>query len=181
MPKKLKAKIALVNVPSDNPDATQKFYSQFLGIDLARSLYEETESYHAPISSDGIDLTVNPRHSPQETPMVMYAVDNLDHASREVENLGGERLWGPESLPIAPSALDDYRKNVQEEFPGVNVTNDMGRAAIFQDPGGTQFGLVQLAEHAHGHFATGRFSQPLTDKQERIHKKAMESAKKVHS
>lgn len=176
---KLKANLILVNVPTDDPEQTQRFYSEFLGIDLVRSLYEEKVSYHAPISNDGIDLTINERFSPQETPMVLFAVDDLDSTLDDLRGLGGDVVWGPSDMPIAPSAREDYKRVVKEEWPELRASDDLGRAAIVRDPGGGQFGVVELEEHAHGHFAHGRFRKELDDKQVRVHRKAAEVSKKV--
>lgn len=179
MPKKLRGNLIMVNVPSGDVAKTAQFYSQFLGIELARSLYDKSESYHAPVSEDGVDLAVNPQHTPQEQPMAFWAVDNLDQTLQQVRNGGGEVVWGPDKLPIAPEAREDYKKVLKEEWPELTPTNDLGTAAVIEEPGGTQVGLVQLAEHAHGHFNDGKFAKGLSDKQVKVHEKAMKLSKKM--
>jgi predicted enzyme related to lactoylglutathione lyase len=175
----VKANLIMINVPSDDVEKSRDFYAQLLGIDLARSLNDTAEGYHAPVSQDGIDINVNARQSSEETPMAYFAVPNLERVLREAEQAGGEVVWGPEKLTIAPGAVDEYKRGVKEEWPELKASGTLGTAAVVVDPGGSQVALVQLAEHAHGHFAEGKFRKPLTEKQERIHKKAMSAGKKV--
>lgn len=179
MPKKLRGNLIMINVPSGDVAKTAQFYSQFLGIDLARSLYDKGESYHAPVSEDGLDIAVNAQHTPEEQPMAFWAVDNLDKTLQDVRNGGAEVVWGPDKLPIASKARDEYKKLVKEEWPELKPTDDLGTAAIIEEPGGTQVGLVQLAESAHGHFNDGKFAKGLTDKQVKVHEKAMKLAQKM--
>ena len=122
---KLRANLAFVNFPSAQPAASREFYSRLLGIDMGRSLYDRAESYHAPISSDGVDLNINVRHSPQETPTAFFAVDDLRATLKEVEGWGGKVVWGPERLDIPQAYLEDYKRNVKEEWPDLQVSDDM--------------------------------------------------------
>ena len=132
----------------------------------------DTETFHAPISEDGIDLTINPSHAKEEQTTPFYAVDELDDAIKTAESLGGEIVWGPEDLPIDDKGFSGYKKIVEEEWSEKVREQSMGRGCIVQEPGGTHIGLVDLAEHAHGHFAHGRYRKELSAKQVRVHQKA---------
>ena len=85
---RLKSKLLFVNVPAESPGAISKFYSDFFGIPLARSLTERPESYHAPIDEDGIDLNVTERQHPGEMLTCYFGVDNLDEAITTLQNQG---------------------------------------------------------------------------------------------
>jgi len=175
---KLAANIIMVNMPSSDPAKTGDFYASLLGIELIPGLGPNIETYHAPISDDGIDLTINPQHVPEELPTVFYAVDDLDRATQKAESLGGQVVWGPDEIPIDDNGFDDYKKIVEEEWSEKVQQKSMGRACIVAEPGGTQVGLVDLAEHAHGHFNHGRYRKELTAKQVRVHGKAKKAAEK---
>ncbi|MBV9786973.1 MAG: hypothetical protein JOZ51_02275 [Chloroflexi bacterium] len=177
---KLRANIVMVNFPSDDIGKSRDFFSRLLGIELTPALWEQDESYHAPISSDGIDLDINPRHHPQETPTVYFAVDDLDSTLKEVQSNGGKVLWGPEDLPMSQQAAKEYKQIYDEEYRGgPPPTNSLGRGSIILEPGGTQVGLVQLEEHVHEHFSYGRHQKDLTDKQVRVNQKVMQRAKNL--
>lgn len=182
MPQKLKAKPILFNLPSNDTGKSNQFFTDFLGISFARALYDQSEVYHAPVSADGIDLNVGPRHSPQETPTLFFGVDHINQALDKAKGLGAKVLWGPEALPISPEALPDYQQIVEEEFPddAGTVSDTLGQGAVLQDPGGAVIGLVEVAQHAHGHFKLGKYYKGLDDKQVNVHKKAMKAAQKVH-
>jgi predicted enzyme related to lactoylglutathione lyase len=176
-PKKLNASLAFVNVPSDNPAQSRDFFQQLFGIELAPSLSAD-EGYHAPISDDGIDLNINVRHTQQESPMPFIAVGNLDQAIELAENARGQVIWGPEELPIPDADLEDYKQGIKELENEDVQGNSMGRAAIVREPGGSQVGLVQLAEHAHRHFGVGKHQRPIDDHQVRVHERAMDVGRK---
>ena len=177
MPKKLNSALAFINIPSDDPAKSRQFYEQLFGIDLVPSLSGE-QGYHAPISDDGIDLDVNPRHSPQETTTAYVSVPNLDQALDAVRNAGGKVVWGPSDIKIAQEDLDEYKKAVKD-VDGLDVdTASLGRSAVVVDPGGSQVGLVQLARHTHKHFAVGEFQRPLDDYRVKVHQRSKDLAKK---
>jgi len=172
MPLQLRASLAFISMPSDDPGTSRSFYEDLFGIEMARSLSKE-ESYHAPISADGIDFNVGVRHTPQESATPFVAVEDLQAVLQRVNDMGGRVVWGPEDLPLPEEDRDDYAKAVHQ-VEGLNVWNpSMGRAAIILDPGGSALGLVQLAEHAQRHFAVGRFQKPLDDHQVEVHRTAM--------
>jgi len=176
MPKKLKASLAFVNFPSDNPAETRKFFQDLFGIDLVPSLSDEV-SYHAPVSDDGIDVNVGARHTPQESPTAFIAVDDLTKAIDLAKGSGGQVVWGPDDLQIPATDLDEYKKAIKE-IDKVDVKSDsLGRAAIVVEAGGSQIGLVQLADHAEKHFNAGKHRQALSDYRVMTHERSGKAAK----
>jgi predicted enzyme related to lactoylglutathione lyase len=173
------AKLIMITIPATNVDGSESFYSKLLGTDFAPALSTTEAAYHAPISSDGVDLQIGTRHSPQETPMAHFAVDDINAAVTEVKNLGGQVVWGPTALPIAPAAKADYEALVKKHNPGVAVTGNVGSAAVVRDPDGGTIGLVQLEEHTHKHFAFGKHRQPLTAEQQQILQDDVQIGKKL--
>lgn len=174
-----KAKLIMVSIPAANVDGSQQFYSQLLGADFAQALSDAEHAYHTPASTDGIDFQISSRHSPQETPMAHFAVDDINAAVNEVKSLGGDVVWGPSALPIAPEVQDDYAQAVKKYAPGVDPTNNVGSAAVVRDPDGATIGLVQLEPHTHKHFSYGKHRNPLSDEQLQVVKHDKEIAKKL--
>jgi predicted enzyme related to lactoylglutathione lyase len=180
MPKKLKAAISLVSVPSDDAGKTADFYSKLLDIDLARTL-EDTESYHTTISEDGIDLFTGPRRHSGDSVMVYFHVDDLDAALTEAGGLGGKVVWGPQDITMSDKAFQAYEEAYkQEERGGPPPSKRITRAAVVQEPGGSSVGLLQVESHMHSHYKVGRHQKPIDDKQLSHLKRGMESARKVH-
>lgn len=160
---KLNASPVMVSVTSNNVAQTTTFFQNLLGIEFAQDA-EALESYHAPISQDGIDLMVGPQRNPNETTMVHFHVDNLDQALKEVRYNGGRVLFGPRSLAMSAPAAARYAESYRKVEPqGPTPTNQLGRMAIVQEPGGSAFGLVQLDDHMHKHFQVGKHQRPLQD------------------
>jgi predicted enzyme related to lactoylglutathione lyase len=171
----LRSSLAFINIPSDDPAKSRGFFEQLFGIDLVPSLWSQ-ESYHAPISADGIDLDINVRHTPQETTTAFVAVADLDKAIQLATKAGGQVLWGPDDLAIPKEDVQAYQAALKE-MEGTDSSDSLGRAAVILEPGGSQIGLVELEEHAHQHFAFGKHQQPLTAHQTRVHQRSMQIAK----
>jgi predicted enzyme related to lactoylglutathione lyase len=175
MPKKLNASLAFINFPSDNPPETRKFLQDLFGIDLVPSLSDQT-SYHAPISDDGIDVNVGERHTPQESATAFISVDDLNTAIDLAKNSGGNVVWGPDDVRIPDADLDEYKRAVKEVDKVDVKSNSLGRAAIVVDAGGSQIGLVQLADHSEKHFNAGKYRQPLSDYRVTAHQRTQQAA-----
>jgi predicted enzyme related to lactoylglutathione lyase len=166
----LRSSLAFINIPSDDPAKSRVFFEQLFGIDLVPSLWSE-QSYHAPISADGIDLDINVRHTPQESTTAFVAVPDLDGAIQLATRSGGRVLWGPDELAIPKEDAQSV-----PELAGDPSGDSLGRAAVILEPGGSQIGLVELEEHAHQHFAFGKHQQPLTAHQTQVHQRSMRIA-----
>jgi len=176
MPKKLNASLAFINFPSDDPPKTKKFLQDLFGIDLVPSLSDQV-SYHAPVSDDGIDVNVGARHSPQESPTAFIAVDDLDNAINLATSSGGNVVWGPDDVDIPDADFDEYKKAVKEVDKLDVKSKSLGRAAIVVDGGGSQIGLVQLADHTEKHFNAGKHKQALSDYRVMAHQRSGQAAK----
>lgn len=176
MPKSLKASLAFVNIPSDNPKETRQFFEKLFGIEMVPSLSDEV-SYHAPVSDDGIDLNVGARHTPQESPTAFIAVDDLDRAVELAKTSGGSVVWGPDDLAIPDQDFDEYKQAVKE-IDDLDVREKrLGRAAIVVESGGSQVGLVELASHAEKHFNAGKRKKDLSDYRVKVHERSQKLAK----
>jgi len=163
----LSKKLAFISVAAGTPDAVVKFYEKFFGITFAECLTDQQVTYQAPIDEDGIDMAIGPKHSPQDSVVAYYAVDDLNTAIGDAKVAGGKVIWGPEALPIAPAQQEGYKAHVQKFHPGdAKSTTDwstLGQGALIADPAGNPVGLVQLAPHAVSHFNAGPQKRPLSD------------------
>jgi predicted enzyme related to lactoylglutathione lyase len=170
---KLRAKLIACNVPSSNPAATQSFYSALLGVDFARSLTEQTTSFHIPLTEDGQFLWLSDRTAKEEQITCVFAVDDLDHAMNELSRAGGSRFIGPFDTPIAPKLMSFYERQVPS---GVKVTPTLGRCALMRDPDGNTIALMQLEQHAQVFYKAGEYDRGLSEYTMRVHEKVREAA-----
>ncbi|MDQ0787572.1 VOC family protein [Streptomyces sp. B3I8] len=159
-------KPVIINVPVDDVDAGTEFYEHFLGLRLARSLSPEQISFHAPVSSDGILLTVNKRNFPGEGVTVMFAVEDLDRALDEWKATGGTVVAGPYDLPLPKRIRAEFRDQFRDSpFYRGEAGDSMGRGASLHDPEGNRLGIVEFSEWAHATFALGAYAKPVTAEQ----------------
>jgi hypothetical protein len=175
---RLKSVLSIVSVPSDAPAKSRDFFEKLLGIDLVPALAAE-ECYHAPLSMDGIDLNVTGRHSPHEGVTAFFGTDDLAGALRNAKQWGARVVWGPDTLSIPPSDFEAYKEEALEFKEKVDSPT-LANAAILVEPGGSQLGLFQVAEHAKKHFKVGQYYQPLTDEQVMVHQRSAIAAKKCN-
>src|SRR4051794_35305546 len=124
------AKLIQCNVPATNLTKTQDFYKVlFSDLNFARSLTDEIETYHQPISADGIQLTISPRQSEVEQITCYFAVDDLDKVLSTLQQVGGVVVREPFSLPVAPEVQAHYGKEVKQHHPDIgNIAEDIGRS-----------------------------------------------------
>ncbi|ATL28264.1 VOC family protein [Streptomyces formicae] len=159
-------KPVIINVPVDDVDAGIDFYEGFLGLRLARSLSPEQISFHAPVSSDGILLTVNKRNFPGEGPTVMFAVEDMDAALASWKAAGGTVVAGPYDLPLPQKIRDEFRDQFRDSpFYRGEAGDSMGRGASLHDAEGNRLGIVELSEWAHATFALGAYANPVSEEQ----------------
>jgi predicted enzyme related to lactoylglutathione lyase len=173
---RLKAQLVLCNVPSQNMDAATRFYGALLGGDFARGLNDEVESYFRPISKDGIDMTVTQRFDDQERMTCYFAVDDLDAAIRELEELGGELEVEPRPVSLSKKARN-YRE--EAERAGFKVGDRVGTMAVLLDPDKNHVGVIQLEEHAQRHFKAGKHAEGLSDEQDKEFEEARQAAAEI--
>ncbi|HMJ97058.1 MAG TPA: hypothetical protein VK486_14480 [Thermoleophilaceae bacterium] len=171
------AKLIMVGMPSGDPDTAQDFWGAVLEYDFAPGLSTEN-SWHAIGSEDGVDILIADRHNDHEIPMPHFSTDDLDAAVGRAEALSGVIVaQGDMEMPAA--ALPDYRELHKKERGLGQVTDQVGRFAIVQDPQGGLCGLVELEEHTHEHFKVGRFARQLDAKQLRTHREAIRIGRKL--
>ena len=179
----LSKKLAFISVGASSPDAVRGFYEKFFGISFAVCLTDQP-TYQAPIDEDGIDIMIGPKHNPQESVIAYFAVDNLATAISEATAAGGKVIWGPAAVPIPSPDQADYKSLVQKHHPeDAKATTDwstVGQGALIQDPGGNPVGLVQLAQHATGHFNAGSHRRPISDARVAEHQDAIATGQKHH-
>ncbi len=174
-------KLIQCNVATKNIAKSLDFYSMlFPALPFARSLADGIESYHQPISSDGIQLTISQQQADGEQIICYFAVDDLDATIKTLEQAGGSVLVAPFTLPIAVAVKAEYDNQVKQNHPEVTqLQDDVGRSAILQDPDGNLFGLTELQPQAHSLFNYGKFSTPITVAQQAQHQRGIDLGKKV--
>ena len=178
----LKAKLCMFNVPADGGDVekTRDFYAALLGIEFIPAWTDQVESYHAPVSADGIKFSVQTPGTGQKSAACIFAVDDLEVAKKELKRLGGRVVVEKFSLPIAKSALSHYRETARKVGITEKVTKNVGNCAILKDPSGNSLVLVELENHAKYSFKTGAYNTGLTERQIAEHKQELEISKHLH-
>ncbi len=158
-------KPVLINVPVDDVARGVEFYQALLGMPLARSLSYEI-SYHAPVSSDGILLTVDKRRFPGEAITVYFHVADLDAMLKTIAEAGGEVTAGPYDLPLPKQVKPEFQEQFRDSpFYRGDAGDSMGRGASVTDADGNRFGLVEFSEWAHATFRLGEYATPVTAEQ----------------
>ncbi|MFF5207638.1 VOC family protein [Streptosporangium sp. NPDC000396] len=158
-------KPVLINIPVDDMERGLAFYQAFLGMPLARSLSYEI-SYHAPVSSDGILLTVNQRRFPGEPVTLYYHVADLDAVLKQIVEHGGKVTAGPYDLPLPKQLKPEFQEQFRDSpFYHGDAGDSMGSGASVADAEGNRFGLVQFNEWAHATFRLGEYATPVTAEQ----------------
>jgi predicted enzyme related to lactoylglutathione lyase len=190
------AKLILLNVPSKNPESTVRFYSALMGYDgFARSLTEELEAYHMPISVDGIDLSVGQRRDDQEPITAWFAVDSVRATIAQLEDLGARVVTEPFAVQFSPRMRAIYEEAIEVCAAGeevferpvrprartvsVEVTDSVGQAAIIRDPEGNLLGIIEPAEHTHAHFAWGKYRKPQSEGLLQYHMTAIKAGQRA--
>jgi len=149
-------KLAVINLPAGDPEKLSGFYSTLLGIELTRSPTDETHSYSAPISEDGVYLSVKKKERSEEGILALFAVDNLENVVAAFQAAGG-KLVSKHALPISPSVKEEYAKGYQKLYGPLDraVPDTMGVSAVVVDPEGNRIGLMEIEEHAQVMFRVG--------------------------
>lgn len=173
----MNAKLSVVNVPTGNVNKSRDFYTALLGSEFARSLTEKVQSYHQPISEDGIQVTLSNRQRADEHVTCYFAVDDLKAALEEVSKHGGKVVVEPFDMPIAQRALEAYQLAIAEVHPGLKGGTNIGNAAIVIDPDGNSVGLVQFDPQVHLAYRVGNYRKPLAKDQMLQHEKSIQLGK----
>jgi predicted enzyme related to lactoylglutathione lyase len=143
----LKSKLVICNVPTQDSEASRRFYGALLGTDeFVRAPDKDVETYTRPILADGVDLAITQRFEDTESMTCYFAVENLERATKELEERGGELKY--ESSEIT---RDDGET--------------IGRFAVVLDPDKNHVGLIELSESAQKYFRFGEYGEPLRPEQ----------------
>jgi predicted enzyme related to lactoylglutathione lyase len=166
-----KAKLCMFVMPAERDTLvkTAKLYSHIFGIEFSRTWTDQVKCLYAPISIDATMFSVEWRErGPGETgtPFPIFAVDDLDVAERELQELGG-RLDGERfELPIAKQGLPKYRETMMRlGLHESQLTDRVGVARQMSDPSGNVFGLIQPDAHSQYAFKTGPYRIGMTAEQ----------------
>jgi predicted enzyme related to lactoylglutathione lyase len=166
--------LVVCSYPVNNLQRAKEFYETLLGTELAESLTDKVQSFHAYVAG-GVKFTLNQRRAPEEHAMCHFSVDNLDQAVKSLTEKGGKAV-ATFDVPIAERAMDDIRDKYKKSGGTAAVENTMGKAAIVVDPEGNLVGLIQLATFAKDAFKRGNLTpKDLSDQAD-----AVEVGKKHH-
>lgn len=164
----MQAKLIFLNVLSDGPDRSTRFYEELFGTQLfARSLTDQTDGYHMPISSDGIDLNITGSFAGQPPRIVpFFAVDDLRYVVDRLASEGGKAVSDEFAVGVPDSMLEQFRRKASERGrSGEKIGSKLGDAVLMLDPDGNPIGLMHLEPFVHEHFKWGKYYQPLTETQ----------------
>jgi predicted enzyme related to lactoylglutathione lyase len=178
------AKLVFVHVLSGDTGRSVDFYGRLFGRNLfARSLTDAAETYHMPISSDGIDLNISAPFAGKPPRIVpFFAVDNLATTVESLTAAGGKKIADVQvAVPAAMFGAFQSKASpsLSREAPGLAVGSQLGTATLMFDPDGNPIGVIQLEAFVHPHFKFGDFSQPLTAQQLEDHALALQIEKEV--
>jgi predicted enzyme related to lactoylglutathione lyase len=178
---KLKASLVLCNVPTADSIQARAFYNSLLGVgEFAPTPNEDVaESYFAPISDDGIDLTITSRYDDSERLTCYFAVEDLNAAITELTAAGG-RLAVPPRTVSAGSERAQRLRRARGGARGSEFGPSVGTMAVMLDPDGNHVGLMQIQEEAaRRHFRAGRFARPIPDSDVREFEEARDLGRQV--
>ena len=174
----MNGKLIAANVPSENHEAAQKFYSALLGVDFARSLTDEIRGYHVPISNDGHWLWISDKTAEDEVITCVFAVDNLDESMAVLREAGGIPFIEPFDMPISPQMMEFY-EGTRRAAGTSTVTPTLGRSALMRDPDGNVIALCEIEEHAHEFFKIGEHRQPVSQSAVNLHNRVRRAGSKL--
>jgi predicted enzyme related to lactoylglutathione lyase len=159
-------------VPASNPQALEQFYTTLLGVPLARSL-SEREHFHAPISNEGQFLWVSQRNDPEERISAVFAVDDLDSATNDLTNAGGETMGGPFEVPAPPLQARQHWARA-----GADADKPLGRISYFRDPEQNVISLLEITNpRAQRSFKVGQYEAKLAPEVLTAQKGAVQAGK----
>jgi predicted enzyme related to lactoylglutathione lyase len=173
-------KLAVINIPADDPAKTSALYSKLLNIELTRSPTDDTVAYSAPLSEDGTYISIKKKERPDEAITAFFAVENLDQATAVFTASGGQVLSKHE-LPVSPKASAEYVKQYKKLYGPIDsgVPPKMGTAVVVGDAEGNRIGLIQVEQHAHVFFKVGAHAAQKTLAQAQTHDAVQEAAKSI--
>src|SRR2546423_2696348 len=137
-PLKLAAKLIHISVPGYQKQKQHDFWGKLFGIDVARSLTDDVESYHFPISEDGLFLTLGPPQNRGDNQITcFFAVENLKYTLTDLQTLGGKVVTPPFEIPVAQRATGFYNSRLKTVGSKTSAPNgEFASIAYIEDPDG---------------------------------------------
>jgi predicted enzyme related to lactoylglutathione lyase len=151
-----KTQLIAVSYPVSDPDAAQDFYGTLMGVELARSLTEQLQSWHSQAAA-GVQFVMNPQQNPDERPMAHFAVGNLDAAVNELQQHGGNKV-ADFDMPVTGRAKGLVEREFRKRGVREPITDRMGRGAIVADTDGNMVALIQLEPFGRAPFRKGELT-----------------------
>ena len=136
-------RLAFVVVPSDDPVASEQFYSRLTGAKFERSLWSE-EGFNTSLA--GVDFDIEKRHNPKESTTPYYQVDHLDDVLRDAIDAGAKVVFGPADMHLPEREFAALQRKVSDTGKADKIAQ-LGRVAVIVDPGGAQVGFTELGRH----------------------------------
>jgi len=176
----MEARLIACNIPTEDHAASNTFYAALLGIEPARSLTDQLQSYHLPISNDGQYLWLSDKTVAEEQPACVFAVDDLDAAINELTQNGGQQMGGIIDAVVAPEDQQYYEDAVKKKDKNSKASAKMGRTGYLRDPDGNVLMLFEVAGGADVFFGTGKHKRGLNQDVLSSHAKALARGKTKH-
>jgi predicted enzyme related to lactoylglutathione lyase len=176
----MEAKLIFLEVITGDTKASRQFYGTLLGLDaFARTISDQVEAYHMPISSDGIHLHITKQPTKDSPRIVPYfAVKDLRETIEQLTRLGGQLIVKPFPVRVPERYFDRFREKAGRRLstvdPGMAVDERLGDVALMLDPDRNPIGLMVLEEFLHYTYQWGKHRRPLREEQFEDHVATLE-------
>jgi len=142
-------------MPSNDPDASERFYSNLFGEEMARTPIPH-KSFHTWASS-GVKLRVETPYYNDQPVMCGFLVDDINSAVETLKEVGGKVLKDAFQIQMNEETFETLADHYKEFYgnPLQNTGDDLGTCVIMSDPGGNAISLLQVPrwvarEYDHG-------------------------------
>lgn len=161
----LGAKLGIVEIPATDVGGLVDFYHNVLDLSddftFARN-FSEFESYHFPVSHDGISLQINERTEDDSRPIPWFLVDDLDASIAAVTGNGGSVVDSPFDIVLSEESYEALVGIYGDQLGGAADGGEVfARVAFTTDPEGNEVALMEVDVEGHPHFNDGDFANPL--------------------
>jgi predicted enzyme related to lactoylglutathione lyase len=145
--------LTFINVPARDPSSLVPFYNRLLGAEFVQNDQSPMPQWYAPVTADGVDLTITQRSDARDVTAVYWGVSDINAAIEALQGQGGELISPPAPTP------------------------DGGQAALMLDPEGNPIGLLELTEQSAKYFRAGEYGAEFQEALERRREEAQAGAK----
>jgi len=153
----MRARLIAVNFPSNNIKASSKLYEALTGLEAARALSDDVESYNF-VAGNGVYIWLSKPFDEHDTDATAYfAVDDLDQAISAVTAAGGKKIFKEISVPISQSAKSAYAAALKGLGVTDKLTDQWGRVQLMKDPNGCAIALVEVQPHSQIFYGIGKY------------------------